>query len=132
MLSAPRTARLQFEIKNNVVLFCKLQNLFQRGNPLTRKLAAEPRTGIQLPQIRQCEFVDRALSVGRAIERSIMNRYEARIAGKVQVGLNESHAHGHGLPKRGNGILGRVSRSPANTIAAFRKAVAMGMTFIET
>src|SRR5581483_7838485 len=89
MLSAPRTARLQFEIKNNVVLFCKLQNLFQRGNPLTRKLAAEPRTGIQLPQIRQCEFVDRALSVGRAIERSIMNRYEARIAGKVQVRSEE-------------------------------------------
>jgi len=110
---APGAGWLDLQVKHHVVFPGKFQNLFQRGDAFSGKLAPEPRTGIQLAQVRERHVVHRALPVGGAIHRGVVNGHETRIARKLQIRLDERRSQRNGFPERRHGIFRRVSRGPA-------------------
>ena len=90
MVHAPGSVVFHFQIKNHIVLLRKFQNLFQRRDPLAHELAVKPHSRIQLTQLRQSKVVDIAPPVAGALQGSVMNRHEPRVARQVQVGFNKS------------------------------------------
>ena len=113
VLSSPRTARLQFQVKHDVVLFRELKDFLEGRNTLAGKSAAEPGARIQVSQFREREFVHRAFSVGGAVHRRIVDGDEMRVARQLQIRLDKRRAQSYGFAERRQSILRRVSRCSA-------------------
>ena len=57
--------------------------------------------------------MNRALSVGGAIYRRVVNGDKAGIAGKLEVRVNEAGAYRHRFAKRRKSVLGSVTTGTA-------------------
>src|SRR5579862_2736180 len=108
MFPAPRAGRLQFEIKDDVMLFGELENVFEGGDAFACEFAAEPRTGIEAAKLVQREIVDSSMSVGCAVDGLVMDCDKTRIACELQIGLDEGGTEGHSAAERGKSVLWRV------------------------
>src|SRR5271154_2309299 len=113
MLAAPGAAGLELEIKDDIVFFGELEDFVESGYALAGKFAAEPGAGVEFAYFREGHVVDRALSVGSAIDGVVVDGDEAGVAGQLQVGFDEGSAEGKGLLERSESILGRVTGSSA-------------------
>src|SRR6202035_2589806 len=101
MFAAPRACRLQLKIKDDIMLFAKLENIFERGNALAAEFAAEPRASIETAQFIQREVVNFAVTVGGAVDGVVMNSNKPRVARKLKIGLDERSAERHGTAECG-------------------------------
>ncbi len=92
VFAAPGAAGFQLQIKDDVVLFGKFQNLFESGNTFASVFAAEPGAGIETAKRGERLIMHFALAIGGAIESVVMNGHEPRIARELQVRLDKSRA----------------------------------------
>ena len=67
VLAAPGARRLQFEIKDDVVLFCEFEDFFKGGNAFAGEFAAKPGAGVEAAELGEGEIVNGALAAGGAV-----------------------------------------------------------------
>src|SRR5580698_2082931 len=108
MLSAPEAAGLEFQVKHDVVLFCKFEDFFQGWNAFAHEFACKPGTRVQPTRFRKRHFMNRAAAVCGALYSFVVDRYEVSIAGQVQIGFDEGDSLRNRASKSSEGIFGRV------------------------
>jgi len=79
----------------------------------TRRPSAEPESRVQRCQLGECQLLDGASSVGRAIDRRVVNHHDFAVRGEPHVEFEALGAVGNGEPHRLEGILRRARSSAA-------------------
>jgi len=109
VLAAPGASGLEFQIKNDVMLFGEFENLIERRDALAGELTSKPGASVEAAQFEQREIMDFAVAIGGAVNRVVMNGDETGIAGKLQIGLDKSSAERHRATECSQRIFRRVS-----------------------
>jgi hypothetical protein len=87
------------------VSFCEFEDFLERGNSFAREGTTKPGSSVKTAEFSKSEIVNGALAVGRAVYAFIVNRNEPRIARKLQIRFDETHAHGNCFAKCCHGIF---------------------------
>src|SRR5277367_178689 len=113
MLSAPRAAGFQLQIRDDVILLREFENFFEGGNALADIFASEPGTCIEAAERSLSLVVHAALAVGRALQRFIMDGYKSGVARELQIRFDERRSQSDRFLESGERVFRRMARGPA-------------------
>ena len=111
VFTAPEAAWLKFKIKNDVVFPGEFENFLQGRHAFPREVAREPRSGVELPDLRHGHIVDGSVTVGGSVDGFVMDSHKVGVSGQLQISLDKSHALCNGTAKSGESVFRGVTGS---------------------
>ena len=84
----------------------QVEDLFEQGDSLARKIRPEPATGVGLPHLVGAQIDDEAGAVGSAIDRRVVQHHDLTVAGGVDIDFYRIDAELYGLLAGRQRILG--------------------------
>jgi len=111
VFTAPEAAWLKFKIKNDVVFPGEFENFLQGRHAFPREVAREPRSGVELPDLRHGHIVDGSVTVGGSVDGFVVDSHKVGISSQLEIGFDKGYALRESAAKGGKCVFRRITGS---------------------